>query len=139
MSGTSAVHALADLTAALKAVFCLGESPAKAAWIASPSAAIALMTLALDGALLFPDLSVSGGSLLSIPVLIDSGWPTGALTLLDGGQCVGGADLVGLAASNAVAYSAAAAPAQNAGTGQGKSLVSAFQSATTCNSQRHPI
>ena len=130
-SGTSAVHALADLTAALKSVFSLGQSPAKAVWIASPSAVIALMTLALDGALLFPDLSVAGGSLLSIPVLISSGWPTGALTLLDGSQACGGADLVGLAASNAGSYSASMNPSENAGTGVGEAQISAFQSSTT--------
>jgi hypothetical protein len=128
-SGTDAVAFRKDTAAALQAVFGTGQPVNRASWLCSPAVAIAISCLSQNGggALVAPDMSISGGSLYGAPVLVGSGFGAHDLVLVDGGQIAIGADVIGLDASNSADFSAAMNPLQNATSGQGEALVSSWQ------------
>jgi hypothetical protein len=128
-SGTDAVAFRRDSAAALKSVFGSGQPVTRACWLCSPAVAIAISCLSQNGggALVAPDMSISGGSLYGAPVLVGSGFGEHDLVLVDGGQIAMGADVIGMDASNSADFSAALNPLQNATNGTGEELVGSWQ------------
>jgi len=110
-----------------------GQSPRRFFWIAGTKTIVDMVTLtASDGEMLvFPDVTLSGGSLCGAPLFVSSGFPADSLTLCDGGQLLGNIQDLGLLASRNAALEMSTAPVQDATQGTGAQLTSMFQTNTT--------
>lgn len=127
-SGTSALHALADLQGLLDDVNGVANEAARLHFVMHPGVANRASTLATtSGALVFPNMTPTGGELLGVPAMPSSQVGSGELYLIDCSQIAAGAGSIRIDTSDVAAIQLTDAPTVNAGTGTAANLVSGFQ------------
>jgi hypothetical protein len=110
-----------------------GCDPATVTLICSPSTAIGLALLHGSGGFAFPNVTVKGGTMAGLPLLVSAGAPSESLVAIDGSAVLKSDGRVSLDTSNAARIEMSSAPvgAGDVPTGQTQNAVGMFQAEST--------
>jgi HK97 family phage major capsid protein len=134
-TGATLANVDADLRAMLDQLIYAGSTMQLAQWIMRPLTAAYLSGLrGTGGDLAYPTISVLGGTLLGLPVIVSGSFPdagsppVGTIVLVDGSQvCLGDENQAELAISTAAAFQLSDAPTNDASGATATTTVSMFQ------------